>query len=375
LFLTTTIDFNQLFYGSTDNLITKKVEFEKVKFKLDCLDKWIDHDAFETIWEGNEIIGIGRSKIEIPNKILYENKEFLLEINHSTMVPFINPNKKYLLDQESQLIANILSETTLDGLSCFIDKIQDFFVFVSCRTVTLNNPLQFSDGDFDYYYSYRNPRRIENTIEHMAKNKSNDLLFNLNELMPDSIQNIFCKWFELYGTYEYALKLLISCLNQSVVNSENRFINLMYALDTIQQKDVTELIKKSAELSLKDSNILIKLKDKYSVDDNLIGAIRAKLTKQNRPKLKDKIAKLLIPYKEVIEKELKESFLPFIELIVNTRNFIAHESNVEPKIITGDFEKYNRKLEVILIMIFLTKLDLCKPNIITNLMRMDKYKF
>ncbi|MFD1553880.1 hypothetical protein DNU06_16990 [Putridiphycobacter roseus] len=373
-FLTTTINFEELYYASTDILVEKKVDFKRVKFKFDCLDNWIDYDAFETVWNGNTVAGVSRSSKKIEYETLYSDDKFSLEIHHSTTIPLISPNKQYLLEQHGALSSEIKSDVTLKELSEFIDRIQDFFVFISWSTVSLVNPLEFSDGDFNYY-CYKNPRRIENSQRHKSQKKTKSLLFTVNEIPKGQISETFQKWFKLFDKYEYALKLLISCINSSVTNRENRFINLMYALDTIQQKDITSVLKNESNLSQKDSEILEKLRTTYKVERNLINSLKARLLKQNRPKLKDKIAKLLEPFRVAIETDLKENFDEFIEVIVNTRNFIAHESNKEPQIVNKDFEKYNRKLETILILIFLSKLNLSNNHVISNLHNMERYQF
>ena len=130
----------------------------------------------------------------------------------------------------------------------------------------------------------------------------------------------------------------------------------MYALDVIQQKDPTAKLKETETISKKETDLLEKLEKEFKVDKNTINAVKARFLKKKNPKLKDKFCELLTPFSNTIQNIFGDDFNQFLELIVNTRNFLAHESDSIPKLEYYQYNSYSLKLEAVVIMIFLTKL-------------------
>ena len=126
-------------------------------------------------------------------------------------------------------------------------------------------------------------------------------------------------------------------------------------------KKLTEKI----ELTAKEKSILQKLKDTYGVDNNTVKSLKRQLEKKKKPNLKNKVILLLEPYKLVIENLIGFSLEEFIEKVVNTRNFLTHETETEPKIELDEFFDYNLRLEIVLLLFFFNKVGL-ELNDISN---------
>ena len=353
-FLSSIINFKYVIYSSQKELVTRQISIKKVRIKLDYLAQWVGFDAYE-VFKGKETIeGIRRKeKEEIP--VLYSNPDYRLKANYSTTIPIINPDKDYLLKQDFFLQIEILNDITIKKLFEFIFNVQDLLTLLIGDRVMLNNNFQLIDSLDKNYFCYHHDLRF--TEGGKEKWNIDSMLFSLKELSAISAtQTLFETWFSILDNYDYPLQLLMICLSSKSINPENKFINLMYALDVIQQKDPTAKLKETETISKKEADLLEKLEKEFRVDKNTISAVKARFLKKKNPKLKDKFCELLTPFSNMIQNIFGGDFNQFIELIVNTRNFLAHESDSIPKLEYYQYNSYSLKLEAVVIMIFLTKL-------------------
>jgi len=125
-----------------------------------------------------------------------------------------------------------------------------------------------------------------------------------------------------------------------------------------QQGKITGDLIGNIELSTKEKNIIEKLKNEYKVDNNTINSLTTRLKKIKKPDLKAKINKFLNPYSDFIHNLFGESLADFVEITVNTRNYLSHENNTVPRLEIEAFDKYNLKLEAIILTIFLHQLGI-----------------
>ncbi|HBF89511.1 MAG TPA: hypothetical protein DDX39_12800 [Bacteroidales bacterium] len=370
-FLTSTINFEFLYFSSNQDLITKTTNFEKIEFKLDALRNWVNYNAFEINYEDNKPIGIVRRSEKIENNILYSDDNLRLSVNFSSSIPLNHSTKDYILEQETSLILEFNNQIETNEVFQFVDKVQDFLILMLGARASLKKQFLFSDGVNEYIHCYKNSSRFRNNQENK---EIYDVIFSFNDLNDkNNICSFFNTWFSLYNNYEYPIELLIKCLSDISMNYEYKFINLMYALDVIQQKDVTNSIKDERQISAKNEKLIAKIATKFKDDSNTINELRTQLKKNDKIKLKDKLSKLLEPFSNLIESLFEDKFEDFITIVVNTRNLLTHESSVEPRLKNDEFYYYNLKLEAILLILFLEKLHLPLKDIEIKIKQHGKF--
>jgi len=364
-FLTTLINLELLYFASSDKLFDKRLNFERVRFNLDYLAAWRNYKGLETFWdEDNKVKGVRRKSQKYEPVELLSNDDYLLSINNYTSVPVINSSLNYTLEQETYLFLDIKSDINTSDLFIYVDKIQDLFILMVGDRVTLHNPIRFYDSDNNEYGCFRNISRFRFTKKFSDRWYFHNLLFSFEDLNNiGNIEGVFSNWISLYKSYEYPIELLIKCLSDISMNQESKFINLMYALDVIQKKDLYEMFKETINISDQEKKVLEKLQNDYKHDSNTFNFIKTKFEKRKSVKLKDKFERLLTPYSDLFVLLFNEDFDDFLILIVNTRNFLAHENNAEPRITQNQMHLYNSKLEAILILIFFEKLEISLEKI------------
>lgn len=353
-FASTLINFELMYYSVNENLVTQNVQFEEMGFELDCLEKWVNHSGFEHFDNENEL-GVKRVPENLKLVELFSNEDYKIRIHHTSTIPFINPKSEWILTQKTSLVLEIIKDVKVDELFLFVDKIHELFILLMGNKVSLLSNFEVKGSDGKMYNGYKNNTKFSK----VNRRGLNSYILSLDEIMKQGdIKDFFYSWMELYKDYEYSIELVVNSLSDDNLNQQNKFINLMYALDVIQQKDLTQEFKEERILSLTDSKIIKKLVE-FGVDGNTVNSVKSKLQKKNTPKLKDKIEKLLAPYSTFIESEFNLNFKDFIVLIVNTRNFLAHENNSSPKLNElSDFYIYNNLLVSLLSMIFFSKLNI-----------------
>ncbi|MCC7452561.1 MAG: hypothetical protein IT222_00230 [Crocinitomix sp.] len=348
----TLVNFDYFIHASTDNLINGKIDIDRAFVKLAHLKRWVNYDHFSHLWEQDRLVGIETKKTNELKNDLYENDDFSLKVWHETSLPFISPSIDYLLAQESKLEIQIKGEVQLADIFVFLEKINDLFILLFSAPISLLNEIQFArDKDHETYYCYRNNKR-SNLNPNLKGEFPKRPIFDLETLRNNmETQTFLGNWFKLYKNLSHPLELLIKSLETKDLNQENKFLNLMYAIDCIRPK-IDQEKKSEFTLSTKEKKLLDKLETDYNVRQNELSQLQALLEKKKYSQLKEKFGSLLNPFKKQIEEFIKEDLSEFIEITVNTRNFLAHENDSVPRLESNQYPVYCSKLEAILVFYF-----------------------
>lgn len=356
--LGTYINFECMYYSSNQDLIYKPIKFKSIDIKFNTLFHWSGNNVIETESKDHQHYQLSYKKLD-RLELLYSDDFFNLKLNHQASLPVSTNRKSLSVEQDTFLTLELLQQNNELDEDKFIDKIHDIFILINADKVEYDNIIELTnDKEEKFFYRLTNRRRFRDSKAFSDNEFSNLFTFEfIKERI--SIQDFFTNWFSLYSKYEYPIELLTKCLSNISMNFQHRFINLMYSLDVIQQQDkVSKRLTEKIELTIKEKSILKKLKDTYGVDDNTVNSLKRQLEKKKKPNLKDKITLLLEPYKLVIENLIGFSLEEFIEKVVNTRNFLTHETETEPKIELVEFFDYNLRLEIVLLLIFFNKVGL-----------------
>ena len=91
-------------------------------------------------------------------------------------------------------------------------------------------------------------------------------------------------------------------------------------------------------------------------------------------RLKNKFKKLLIEFSEPYDKITGENFNQYVELAINTRNYLAHENESIPILTADQYEEYVLKTEILLILYLIKRLGWNFENCWLNIKRADRYR-
>lgn len=366
----TLINFDYLYYSSNRDLISKNLDFEKIEFKLDSLFHWVGHTSIESVIQPDGNYGLNYKKTDLVD-ILFSNESYSLKINHITSLPLITNKKKITVEQDTTLILKSNSNHSITEFYAFLDKIHDLFILLNADKVELDSTLQFTTNTNEkYFFCYNNLKRFRNT-KRFSKHECGNL-FTLSSLRKKiDLNSFFNYWFSMYTDYYYPIELLTKCLSDISMNIQHKFINLVYSLEIIYQKDSNSKLI-GEYLNKNDQKLITKIEELGLKDKNTINQIKSRLSKNYR--LKEKITALLEPLESTIQNLFKQELTDFVEIIVNTRNYLAHESNKIPRLEIEEFYDYNLKLEAIILTIFFNKLGLQLKDIELKVKMHDRFQ-
>jgi len=356
----TIISFNYLFYSSNRKLIEEKNQFSKIEFKMNTLFHWGCENSIESFNTDENDFGL---KYNEPKEVLpfFCNELYDIKLNHLTSLPLTTYKKVISIEQDTSIILFLKSNQDIHDVFKFIEKIHDLFILFHADKVELNNKFELTTTEKEeHFFCYSNKKRFKKALTNHQYNE-NENLFTYKDLkILTSLNSVFGLWFEMYDHLSYPIKILTECLSDNGMNSQHRFMHLIYGLEYIHGKDLNNE-KANSYYHKKDKELLQEVEGLINEDNriniqNFLGKLRSRL--MNNRKLNDKFKaffiQLNIPFSEFFNETSEE----FTDKIVNTRNNFAHISNKEPRIDLGALDLYNLKLEAILIIIFCDKLGL-----------------
>jgi hypothetical protein len=371
----TLITFDYLFYSSNRDLIEKNLNFSKIEFKLNTLFNWGGTNSINSFRNDDENFGLSYKK-PASQESIFNNNFYELKLNHTTSIPLTTNQKTLIVEQDTSLILNLKTgKDILDDFK-FIEKIHDIFILLRADTVEIDNTFSLTTSENEeYFFCFLNRMRFKNSKGYEKRDVWN--LFTLNELKENgNVDDLFNLWFSLYEYFKYPIDLITTCLSDVTMNSQHKFMNLIYALEHLCSKDLNTNLSE-VYFHKVDEAIVAQIENLISNDTginhaNFLGKLKSRLSK-NR-KLSEKIKGFLIQLEVPVLELFGEDPDVFVEKIVNTRNHYAHVNNKEPKIEISDLYQYNIKLEATLIFIFYLKLGL-KADIIKRKIKMhDRFQ-
>lgn len=216
---------------------------------------------------------------------------------------------------------------------------------VTNKRVELENPIElFSDKKLINLYKDGNLFQNEESTQYR-----DTILFDLNDILEfDNDFSCYEQFLKLDQKHNYAIKKFCQNIVSKGLNNQSKFMNLMYCLDIIEQKENRAIGEGKKVLSVRNQAFLKKLKQDYELRQNDFIRIEAKFLAKSKVTLKTKFQDMFKPLELYFEKIVDESYVDVIDVCVNTRNYFAHESDSLPRIDIEKLDSYILKLEVLL---------------------------
>ncbi len=372
----TLINFKSFIYSSNRDLLKKRVYFNKIEFNINTLFHWGGENSIESYRNENNELSLKYVKPS-DRTIIFTGERYDLILNHFTSIPLTTYKKKLSIEQDTSLVLHSKYQNLdLTEELEYINHIHDFFILLNSDKVVLKNQfILYTQNSDDYFYYYSNQVRFRNSSGFQSHEFGN--LFTLGDLEDiANIQEVFSLWFSLYAQHDYTIELLVQSLSGIQLNRQNRFMNLVYALEHLCSNDLVAL-KAEKFYSKKSKEILTELERLIPENadlnrKNFFEKLRARL--ESHRKLSDKFEAYFSQQSIPIEELFNDQPDEFIQRIVNTRNHFAHVSDKEPRIEIEDIYHYNLKLEAVLIYLILEKIKIPRESIVLKLKSHDKFQ-
>jgi hypothetical protein len=356
--ISTIINFEYLFYSSNQNLL-KKPKYTSITFGFDSLFHWAGINLIEPDLTEQDNISIKQNSVPENYRNIFEDENYRLELFFPSSIPITTLKKELIIKQDAKLHLTLKREQdVLEGFK-IVEKIHDAFIIFQGNKVEKENIYHLTTEQGEkHYYCYLNKKRFRNTQAYDI-NEQNSIL-NREDLKDINLNRLFETWFELYKTYSYPIEILTNCLSDAAMNRQHKFMSLMYGLEYIHGKDLSNEKAKSF-FSEQNAKLIQELEDLIPENSqvnrqNLFGKIQSRLEKNH--KLSDKFKAFFNQLNIPILELFSENSDDFIANIVNTRNNFAHVNKKRPRIDIKDLRSYNIKLEAVLLIIFYLKLNI-----------------
>lgn len=346
-----------------------KLEFTKVKFRIDFLSDWTGINVYEVFINDDGSSGINIIHPDLNDLILFEDDDFLLRIAHEYSYPLSNSFSKYELLQESWLLAEINGELDFNGVYSFLEYMEEIFTLLNGKKILLTTPFVLFTKLESEFICFKN--RIDTRFEPIVLSESNRIIhvpvFNLNQIRNlGLLRKFFENWFSVRSRYQSSIKSIVSCFNQRSLNAESTFLNLVFSLEKIIEVDSDKevVINKMSGDELRHISQL----EKHGVPKNTISFISTRLSKKSGKRLKERIATYLTQLDCPLDQLIGKDQELFINKLVDSRNHLAHlcdscKDQMDPE----EYPSFNKKLLKILYLIIFSKMGLPKTEIIKNL--------
>lgn len=239
-------------------------------------------------------------------------------------------------------------------------EVEELFVLMIGKQVRITTPIALYKSKENSYECYLNSIDIKLepiTHQHLAP-VSIEPIIDLNTLLKrTTTQEFFHGWKKLRSTYEYSTSKIIESIRGKNTNHESNFLNLVFALEKLIETDMPQQ-SKVRELTENDKKHLQKLKEE-GVQENTINYISSRIKKVNRVTLKERVLAYLIDYKEDIDQIIISDFETFINILVDSRNNLAHLCyNCLYQMKPAEYVNFNKQLLAILITLLYSKIGI-----------------
>lgn len=372
------INFEYFIHGqinSFQSLNGKKIMYKGIKFRLDYLTLWTGISVFEPFFEGDNVAGIRSKKEGLEDIILCDDVNYNLRIEHVHTVPFINPFAEYKLEQESWLLCEIKTPISFNDIFSFLTKIQHLFILMIGSSVTVTAPIILFSMEDENHFCYRNSRSIR--FAPITNTDTTPILYEpvlgLEALKKQiEIKKIFHLWKSVRSEYEYPVLKVIEFLSKTTSNHESTFLNLVFALEKLIEKDMPSQ-NTERKLSTKDERHLSKLESE-GIPKNTIEYFRSKIKKIDKVTLKEKVSTYLKEYEKYLEELVDMDPDIFINKLVDSRNHLAHLcDNCRYQMELREFPNFNKRLLKVLLTIIYSKLGINQEFIVNVLKQNHRF--
>lgn len=321
---------------------TKETQFHKLKLKLNGLGNWINTNGFKNKDYKDGVM----VKYKSVSPILFYHKnhlKFYLRLDG-----FIKRSHHY---QELREDCYIMIENEegfyLHNFWHYIYTIKVFFTLAYfSEPITDEIKLVHENHEIDFLFF--DGAKKEEVVEQKER-----FLFEYTDLKKDFVP-IFERWMDIHPNIEPIVGLLLESFSNRIVAVENKFLNVMHAIESFHRRRRNN--KKIPELEHKS-----KIKDIIeSCPEEHRSWLKERLNYSNEPSLKERLEELF----SEIDQELKNTFFPDFEQMIkhskNARNFFTHYDKSLEKKILPLLELHNlyEKLRLFLLILLLKEIHM-----------------
>lgn len=345
----------------------EELEFYSIKARFKNLDLWLGKFGFKNINFSNNNLLID---YQLPSRINFKINDTLNgKINFNLSAPLNRNILKATIEQTAELeiesqIKKPFSEI-LNDLMCF----QNFLTLGTFETAYPFSIKLLQDENKKENYEVVLVYKPSFTFSVDEKRHLREFLFSYQDL-ENNFEEIICKWFQLKFKIEPVILLLLDSFHNKGKFNENRFLNIVQALETYHRR-----FKKNEVCSEVEHKKMIKeIID--SVDNSNKNWLQERLYFSNEPTLHNRLLELLNSFSiETIDKIIVDKE-QFIKDTKNSRNYYTHyDERLKIKAIKGGkLFTLTEKLKVILITVILLETGFSEEQI-RNLFKRNEYRF
>lgn len=371
---TSIIHSNYLFVGAhftSEN----EIAFDKIAIRIKNLDEWLGISGFRIDY--NEKDYSTNIKYKLPESIKFNfSKEFKAIFNFIASNPSIRIFiKKTSIEQFVQLII----EPTVNKkifFKDFLDEVFKFQMFLTFATYSAAYPLEIIFYSSTYFLEF-DDKKIPEEIKlfYMTSIKSSkhetthwDMLFSFNDIKTE-FDNIMLSWYEKQEKLNSILGLFLDTFYNPNIFNENRFLNIVQALESIHRRFIRNEILTKAEHKLRLEEILSSTPEKHN------DWLNQKLLFSNEPTLKERLEELLNNYSNDTLKKVIKDPADFIKKVKDSRNYYTHfDSKLKKKAAKGGDLYYLTERMKLLLTCCLLNIIGFNNNLIQQLLKKNEYR-
>jgi hypothetical protein len=345
----------------------EELEFYGIKARFKNLDLWLGKFGFKKISYSNYNLVID---YQSPEPISFKINHILNgKINFNLSAPLNRNILKATIEQKAEL------EIESQIKKPFFEILNDLMYFQNFLTLgTFETAYPFSIKLFQEENEEENnevvlvykPSFVFSVDE---KRHHREFLFTYLDL-ENNFEEIICKWFELKNKIEPVTSLLLDGFHNKGKFTENRFLNIVQALETYHRRFRKNEVRSKEEHKKMVDEII------NSVDSSKKVWLQEKLNFSNEPTLHNRLLELLNSFSiETIDKIISDKE-KFIKDTKNSRNYYTHyDESLEKKALKSNkLFTLTEKLKIILITIILIETGFSEEQI-GKLFKRNEYRF
>lgn len=345
----------------------EELEFYSIKASFKNLDLWLGKYGFKNISYLNYNLLVEYESPEPINFKINDTLSGIIKFNLST------PLNRNILKATIEQNAELTIESQIK--KPFFDILNDLMYFQNFLTLgTFETAYPFSikliqeeneEENYEVDLIYKpNFSFSVNEKKHLL-----EFLFTFQDI-EDKFEEIICRWFELKYKIEPVVLLLLDSFHNKGKFTENRFLNIVQALETYHRRFKKNEVRSKEEHKKMVNEII------DSVEDSKKTWLKEKLSFSNEPSLHNRLSELLDSFSiETIDKIIKDKE-QFIKDSKNSRNYYTHYDEIlERKALKDDkLFRLTEKLKIVLITVILLETGFSEEQI-GKLFKRNEYRF
>ncbi|QQQ28130.1 ApeA N-terminal domain 1-containing protein [Chryseobacterium indoltheticum] len=351
----------------------KDLIFDEISTEYHNLSEWLDISGID---EQNSDLKQFNLHYSLPEEINFDINDSKMKFRFSANTKS-DDIKSFILNQKTEFIVQKEKPIEIFDLlkeSLIFQGFLTFGTFESCypKIIKLKN-----SNIYESYKEYKIPKQIDlyykSKINRSKKQKhSLEFLFTYDDI-KNNFKSVIDKWYKYDLEIEPIIYLFLnSFYSYNTMFSENKFLEIIHALETFHRRIFKNHVLDKAEYRNKKQIII------DSVPEEHKAWLKDKLSFGNEPSLKERLIELLseVCKYRIVGKIIKDNE-EFIKQVRDSRNYYTHyDFSMEKKALNGsDLYYLTIKLRIILIIHLLILLGIEDEKIEQILQKLEDYHY